>query len=71
MSKQYANQQPAKRHLRFALFGNEYQVNKSVAVQTVLDILSRCHAEIFIDKTFYDFICRNGIGGVQPTGTSV
>ena len=69
MSKQYANQQPAKRHLRFALFGNEYQVNKSVAVQTVLDILSRCHAEIFIDMTFYDFICRNGIGGVQPTGT--
>lgn len=69
MSKQYANQQSVERHLRFALFGNEYQVNKSVAVQTVLDILSRCNAEIFIDKTFYDFICSNGIGDIHPTGT--
>lgn len=42
--------------LRFAIFGNEYQPNKSKAILTILSYLSRRGAEIYIDRPFYDFL---------------
>ena len=42
--------------LRFAIFGNEYQPNKSTAILTILSYLSRRGAEIYIDRPFYDFL---------------
>lgn len=44
------------KHLRFALFGNEYQAKKSAGIQQVLDGLHQRGAEIYVDRPFYDYL---------------
>lgn len=42
--------------LRFAIFGNEYQAKKSVAMQKIIALLQQYNADIYIDKPFYTFL---------------
>lgn len=46
----------SERSLRFAVFGNEYQVKKSVAMQKILSALNSRGAVVAIDRPFYDFL---------------
>ncbi len=48
----------AHQRLRFALIGNEYQAKKSIAIQHILDYLRKHDAEIYIDRTYHDFLTR-------------
>ena len=45
------------RKLKFAIFGNSYQMNKSAAIQQVLTMLSVFGAELYVDKDYYGFLC--------------
>lgn len=49
------------KHLRFAIFGNEYQAKKSAGVQQVLDELYARKAEIYVDRPFFDYLTQ-GLG---------
>ncbi|MBM6993020.1 MAG: NAD kinase [Prevotella sp.] len=42
--------------LRFALIGNEYQARKSMAIQRILNYLREKAAEVYIDRTYYEFL---------------
>ena len=42
--------------LRFALFGNEYQTKKSASAAQLLGCLQQHEAEVFVERTFYDFL---------------
>lgn len=42
--------------LRFAVFGNEYQAKKSVAMQKIIALLQQYNAEIYVDRPFYNFL---------------
>lgn len=42
--------------LKFALFGNVYQVKKSASIQKVLSMLSEFGAELSIDQEYYQFL---------------
>lgn len=42
--------------LRFALFGNEYQTKKSASAALLLGCLRQHEAEVFVERTFYDFL---------------
>ena len=46
----------SEKRLRFALFGNEYQAKKSASIQKILSCLSAKKADIYIDRTFYEFL---------------
>lgn len=46
----------SEKHLRFALFGNEYQAKKSAGIQQVLEGLRQRSAEIYVDRPFYDYL---------------
>lgn len=69
MTGTHEQPQHPDRCLRFALFGNEYQVEKAVAIQRVLTCLEQHHADISIDSTFYDFIQKQQLPDVSITGT--
>ena len=45
-----------QRKLRFALFGNTYQTEKSASIQQVLSCLERHGAEVSIDAEYYQFL---------------
>jgi NAD+ kinase len=45
-------------HLRFAVFGNEYQPKKSASVQRLFNFLLKQGAAISIDHPFYRFLTR-------------
>lgn len=47
--------------LKFALFGNVYQHEKSGSIRLLLDTLRRHDATIFIDKEYSDFLRQQGI----------
>ena len=46
--------------LRFALFGNEYQVKKSVAVRQLVDTLRAHNSEVYFDRPYYEFLVKSG-----------
>lgn len=46
----------SQRPLRFALFGNVYQHEKSAAIAQVLDCLRQHRAQILIDEAYFDFL---------------
>ncbi|MBR5697103.1 MAG: NAD kinase [Prevotella sp.] len=48
--------------LRFAVFGNEYQTKKSASMALLLSCLHRRGAEVFVERTFYDFLKREENG---------
>lgn len=54
--------------LRFALFGNEYQAKKSVAVQHIINFLKERGAEVYIDRPYYDFLSKEGAVDLWHTG---
>lgn len=54
--------------MRFALFGNIYQPRKSAAIQKLIDMLDELHAELYIDKEFYDFLTQQMQIRVTPQG---
>ena len=42
--------------MRFAIFGNEYQPEKSAMMRRVLNHLTASQAEILVDRPFYEFL---------------
>lgn len=48
----------AQRLLKFAIFGNEYQVKKAGPIQKVLSFLHERQADIYMERTFHDFLTR-------------
>lgn len=56
------------RKLRFALFGNVYQAKKSLAVQKLLCLLEERQAELYIDRTFYEYLANGLQLDVHPKG---
>lgn len=54
--------------LRFALFGNIYQAKKSASIQKILSCLYEHDAEIYIEKTFYEFLTTQQHIDVKATG---
>ncbi|MBP5340615.1 MAG: NAD kinase [Prevotella sp.] len=55
--------------LRFALFGNTYQHEKSAAVRQVLNALRSHNAHIAIDKEYSEFLATSGLANVEQTAT--
>lgn len=48
-----------EKKLRFALFGNEYQTKKSASAALLLGCLRQYEAEVFVERTFYDFLSKS------------
>ncbi len=44
--------------LKFAIFGNEYQVKKSASIEKILSCLRAKGAEVYMEETFYKFLVR-------------
>ena len=42
--------------MRFALFGNIYQREKSGAIRHLLDCLKTYQAEVCVDREYFDFL---------------
>ena len=47
--------------LKFALFGNVYQHEKSSAIRLLLEVLHQHNAQIFIDEEYFNFLHRSGL----------
>lgn len=58
----------SQKHLRFALFGNEYQAKKLVAVERTIDYLRAHDAELYIDRPYYEFLVRQSDDEVWCSG---
>lgn len=56
------------RKLKFAIFGNVYQANKSSGIQAVLSALIQNRAEVVVEKLFYDFLVQTR--GLHPEGAT-
>lgn len=57
------------RKLKFAIFGNIYQVKKSAGIQTILSSLRARMAEVTIEKSYYDFLADGhgiDLAGIVP-----
>lgn len=54
--------------LRFAVFGNEYQPKKSVALQHILDFLNARKAKVYIDRAFYSFLANGPMPALKVDG---
>ena len=52
--------------LKFALFGNVYQREKSASVRKLIDCLHQHGAELYVDKEYHDFLRRHDI--LEATG---
>ncbi len=50
------------RTMRYAIFGNEYQPEKSAMMRRVLNYLTASQAEIFVDRPFYEFLANTDQG---------
>lgn len=48
----------AEQHLKFAIFGNEYQAKKSASIEIILNYLDKRRAEVYVESTYYDFLTR-------------
>lgn len=61
-----------RRGLRFAIFGNEYQLEKSALIESVLSCLRRRGAEVCVDRVFYEFLVGGGhLSSSAAAGLSV
>lgn len=49
----------AEQHLKFAIFGNEYQAKKSASIEIILNYLDKRGAEVYVESTYYDFLTRD------------
>ena len=55
--------QMAVQPLKFAIFGYEYQARKSAPISKILSCLYAKRAEIYVEKSFYEFLVKE-----QPLG---
>lgn len=46
----------AEQHLKFAVFGNEYQAKKSASIEKILAYLDRRGAEVYVENAYYEFL---------------
>ena len=58
----------AQQHLKFAIFGNEYQAKKSASIMRILSYLEKREAEVYIESLFYDFLTKVEHLEVQAAG---
>lgn len=49
----------AEQHLKFAIFGNEYQAKKSASIEIILNYLDKRGAEVYVESAYYDFLTRD------------
>lgn len=54
--------------LKFAIFGNEYQIKKSTSIEKILDYLARKGAEIYVENAYYEFLTRSQHIDVKAAG---
>ena len=54
--------------MRFALFGNTHETNKSVHAKQLLDILATYNDEVFVEFDFYRFLCEEQHLTFEPAG---
>ena len=54
--------------MRFALFGNTYQVKKSAHILRLLSILEKQKAEVFICRDFYHYLTKEQKLDIHPAG---
>lgn len=54
--------------LRFALFGKEFQAGKTVSIHRLIDSLKARGAEIYIERTFFQYITSALCMGVEVSG---
>ncbi len=57
-----------RQHLKFAIFGNEYQAKKSASIQRILSYLEERGAEVYVESAFYDFLTRSQHMEVRAAG---
>ncbi|MFZ1237247.1 MAG: NAD kinase [Prevotella sp.] len=58
----------SERKLKFAIFGNEYQPEKSTVFQHIIGILKAHGAELVYDRCFYDFLTKDLSLKLDPDG---
>lgn len=54
--------------MRFAIFGNTHQTNKSSSIQRVLDCLAAHGDEVYIEREFYSFAIQSHQVSMKPDG---
>ena len=54
--------------MRFALFGNIYQAKKSALVKRLLCALEEREAEVYVDRSFCEYLTRQLQFDLQPSG---
>ena len=47
-----------EQHLKFAIFGNEYQAKKSASIEKIQNFLEKKKAEVYVESAYYDFLTR-------------
>ena len=47
-----------QQHLKFAIFGNEYQAKKCASIEKILSYLEKKEAEVYFESLFYDFLTK-------------
>ena len=55
----------AQQHLKFAIFGNEYQAKKSASIEKILLYLEKKEAEVYVENAYYEFLTRDQHLGVN------
>lgn len=58
----------AQQHLKFAIFGNEYQAKKSASIEKILLYLEKNEAEVYVENAFYEFLTRDQHLDVKAAG---
>ena len=58
----------AQQHLKFAIFGNEYQSKKSASIETILSYLEKKEAEVYVENAYYEFLTRDQQLDVKAAG---
>ena len=58
----------AQQHLKFAIFGNEYQAKKSASIEKILLYLEKKSAEVYVENAYYEFLTRDQHLDVKAAG---
>lgn len=45
--------------MKFAVFGNTYQVRKSAYAEKLFSLLAKYNAQVYVCREFYNFLCRD------------
>ena len=52
--------------MKFAIFGNKHQTKKSESIGKLFDAITSRGDSYSMDKSFYEFLCRENIAQPQP-----